>query len=294
MLEVQTKVKRQIEMLGLAIMNSDGLKDSDFSVIFGRDIPTIKRDMQELRSLGIPIHSEKKKGLCLDGRMDAGLVRELLLQYLGICNSTSGFDKATALLVKKQRQQALSVVVTLQRCIEGNAIAIVDYQKDEHETERGRELHPLIIFSSEGYWRVLAVNDGKIKQYLLDKILSIRPTGRHFKRVPREQIDDLFRYSFRSWVGAEKHRIRIHLSSIWAGRLKPRQMMETQVITENEDGSIVFEATVNSLQEIASWAVSRGTGVTVLEPAELRDLVVRLARGALANYAEVPSAPPGE
>jgi predicted DNA-binding transcriptional regulator YafY len=85
-------------------------------------------------------------------------------------------------------------------------------------------------------------------------------------------------------VGSEKHYIKIHLSSVWAGRLKPRQMMETQVITENDDGSIVFEATVNSLQEVASWAVSRGSGVTVLEPGELREMVVLLARGALANY----------
>jgi len=284
MLEVQTKVKRQIEMLGLAIMNTEGLKDADFAVIFGRDIPTIKRDMQELRSLGIPIHSEKRRGVCLDGKMDARLIRELVLQYIGICNSTSGFDKATTLLVKKQRQQALSIVVTLQRCIESNAIALVDYQKDEHEIERGRELHPLIIFSSEGYWRVLAVNDGRIKQYLLDKILDIRASTRRFKKVPQEQIDEMFRYSFRSWVGAEKHMIRIHISSIWAERLKPRQMMETQVITENEDGSIVFEATVNSLQEVASWAVSRGSGVTILEPAELREMVVRIAQGALANY----------
>jgi predicted DNA-binding transcriptional regulator YafY len=284
MLEVQTKAKRQIEILGLTIMNTDGLKDADFAVIFNRDIPTIKRDMQELRSLGIPIHSEKKKGLCLDGRMDARLIRELVLQYMGICNSTSGFDKATTLLVKKQRQQALSIVVTLQRCIESSTIAVVDYQKDEHEIEHGRELHPLIIFSSEGYWRVLAVNDGRMKQYLLDKILAIRSSGRHFKRVPQEQIDEMFRYSFRSWVGADKYKIRIHLSSVWAGRLKPRQMMETQVITENEDGSIVFEATVNSLQEVASWAVSRGSGVTILEPAELREMVVQIARGALANY----------
>ena len=284
MLEVQTKVKRQIEMLGLTIANTGGLKDADFAVLFSRDIPTIKRDMQELRSLGIPIHSEKKKGLCLEGKMDPMLIRELLLQYIGICNSTSGFDKATALLVKKQKQQALSIVVTLQRCIDSNTIAVVDYRKDDREVERGRELHPLIIFSSEGYWRVLAVNDERIKQYLLDKIVDIRASERHFKKVPQERIDEMFRYSFRSWVGAEKHNIKIHLSSVWAGRLKPRQMMETQVITENEDGSIVFEATVNSLQEVASWSVSRGSGVTVLEPAELREMVVLLARGALANY----------
>ncbi len=285
MLEVQTKVKRQIEMLGLAIMNTEGLKDADFAVLFGRDIPTIKRDMQELRGLGIPIHSEKRRGLCLDGKMDAPLIRELVLQYIGICNSTSGFDRATTLLVKKQKLQALSIVVTLQRCIDSCTAAIVDYQKDEREIEKGRELHPLIIFSSEGYWRVLAVNDGRIKQYLLDKILAIRASDRRFKRVPQSQIDEMFRYSFRSWVGAEKHRIRIHLSSVWAGRLKPRQMMETQVITENEDGSIVFETTVNSLQEMASWVVSRGGGVTVLEPPELRDMVVHLAKSALGNYA---------
>ena len=286
MLEVQTKVKRQIEMLGLTVANTDRLKDADFAVIFGRDIPTIKRDMQELRSIGIPIHSEKSKGLCLDGHVEAKLIRELVLQYMGICNSTSGFDKATTLLVKKQKLKALSIVVALQRCIESSTIALVDYQKDEHGIERGRELQPLIIFSSEGYWRVLAVNDGRIKQYLLDKILLIKPTERKFKKVPQEEIDEMFRYSFRSWVGAEKHRIRIHVSSVWATRLKPRQMMETQVITENGDGSIVFEATVNSLQEVASWAVSRGTGVTVLEPQELREMVVKLAKGALLNYVE--------
>ncbi|HTR98906.1 MAG TPA: WYL domain-containing transcriptional regulator [Bacteroidota bacterium] len=284
MLEVQTKVKRQIEILGLAIDNPQCLKDADFAVLFGRDIPTIKRDMQELRGLGIPIHSEKKRGICLDGKIDAAVLRELIQQYMGICNSTSGFDKATRLLVKKKRQEALSTVVTLQRCIDTRTVAVVDYMKDELETERGRELHPLIIFSSEGFWRVLAVNDGRIKQYLVDKILSVRATERHFTKVPQEQIDDLFRYSFRSWVGAERHHIRIHLSAVWAMRLKPRQMMETQVIKENDDGSVEFEAVVNSLQEIASWAVSRGSGVTVMEPAALREMVVQLARGALANY----------
>jgi len=285
MLEVQTKVKRQIEILGLAVDNPQCLKDADFAVLFERDIPTIKRDMQELRGLGIPIHSEKKRGICVDGKMEPALLRELILQYMGICNSTSGFDKATRLLVKKMKQSALSTVVTLQRCIESRTIVEVDYLKDENERERGRALQPLIIFSSEGFWRVLAVNDGRIKQYLVDKILSVRATDRRFPKVPREQIDEMFRYSFRSWVGGERHHIRIHLSEVWAARLKPRLMMETQAIRDNPDGSVEFEAVVNSLQEIASWAVSRGSGVTVLDPPELREMVVQTAKGTLANYA---------
>jgi predicted DNA-binding transcriptional regulator YafY len=284
MLELQTKVKRQIEILGLALSNTDAFKDADFAVIFGRDIPTIKRDMKELRGLGIDLHSEKKKGLCVSGHIDVKLLRELITQYIGICNSASGIDRATALLVQKQKEKALSHIVTVQRCIDDSTVAFIDYQKDDATMEKGREVWPLMIFSSESHWRLLAVNEGKIKQYLLTKILGVRPAARRFRRIPQSEIDDMFRYSFRSWVGAEKHHVKIHLSKFWAGLIKPRQLMETEVITENSDGSIVFEATVNSLQEVAGWVVSRGEGVKVLEPKELHEMVVKVARGALANY----------
>jgi predicted DNA-binding transcriptional regulator YafY len=61
-------------------------------------------------------------------------------------------------------------------------------------------------------------------------------------------------------------------------------MIETQTLTENPDGSIVFEATVNSLKEVASWVITKGEGVEVLEPDELRRSVIELARGTLRNY----------
>lgn len=284
MLELQTKIKRQIEILGLALSNTEGLKDADFAVIFARDIPTIKRDMKELRGIGIDLHSEKKKGICVSGHIDAKLLRELITQYIGICNSASGIDRATALLVQKQKEKALSHVVTLQRCIDESTAALIDYQKDDETMEKRREVWPLMIFSSESHWRLLAVNEGKIKQYIFTKILGVRSSSRKFKRIPQSEIDDMFRYSFRSWVGVEKHHVKIHLSRFWAGLIKPRQLMETEVITENPDGSIVFEATVNSLQEVAGWVVSRGEGVKVLGPTELREMVKKVAKGALSNY----------
>ena len=284
MLELQTKVKRQIELLGLALGNTEGFKDADFAVIFGRDIPTIKRDMKELRGLGIDVHSEKKRGICVSGHIDGKLLRELISQYIGLCNSASAVDRATALLVQKQKDRALTHVVVLQRCIDSLRNARISYQKDEETVEADREVSPLLIFSSEGYWRLLAVHDGTVKQYILTKILKVMPLTRKFRRVPQEQIDDMFRYSFKSWVGTQKHQVKIHLSKVWADRVKPRQLMETELITQNEDGSIVVEATVNSLEEVASWVVSRGEGVKVLAPDELREKVIRMARGALTNY----------
>ena len=284
MLEVQTKVKRQIELLGMALNNTAALKDVDFAEVFGRDIPTIKRDMQELRGLGVNIHSEKKKGVCVTGSVDTGLLRELITQYTGICNSASGIDKATALLVTRHKDMSLTRIVTIQRCIEQNTVMIVDYEKENKQVEKDRELCPLLIFNSDSQWRLLALNDGKIKQYLINKIVALTVGSKTFKKVRQHIIADMFRYSFRSWVGSEQHHIRILLSKVWADRLRNRQLMETEVITENKDGSIIFEATVNSLEEVASWVVSRGKGVKVLEPERLVHMVTETAKGALRNY----------
>lgn len=284
MLEIQTKVKRQIEILGLALENSDGLKDSDFAVLYKRDIPTIKRDMQELRRCGVDVHSQKKRGICVAGNIHPSVLKELIAQYLGICTAAGETDRATALLVRKLKARALSHVVTLQRCIEQSVIAFVDYEKEAGDVETQREIGPLLLFSRDGSWRVLAMNDGVVKQYIVNKLLRIKPSSRKFKPVPRAEIDEMFRHSFRSWLSKEKHQIKIRLSREWASRIKPRQLMEVQMITEEADGSVIFESTVNSLNEVAGWVVSRGEGVQVLEPAELRQKVIDLAKGALANY----------
>lgn len=284
MLELQTKIKRQIEILGLCIDNRTARRPVDLAVMFNCEELTIKRDLQELRSYGIDIHSVSKKGICVDTPIDQKKLKELIIQYIGLSNSGTTFDKATTLVIKQQKTKSLSNIVNLQRSIEQSLAVAVDYVKEEGDVERDREIWPLQIFQSEGYWRVLAMNEGRIKQYHLNKLTNVRVTDRKFKRVPQEQIDDMFRFSFRSWVGSEKHTIRIELSKLWAGRIKPRQLMESQTITEHEDGSVVFEATVNSLEEVASWVVSRGEGVRVLEPERLKEMVVLVARGALKNY----------
>ncbi len=286
MLELQHKIKRQIEILGLAIDNTSALRDVDFAALFGRDIPTIKRDMQELRGLGIDMHSAKLRGVRVLRPIDTRLLKEIILQYLGICSSTHAVDKATAVLVKKHRDHALSRIVTLQRCIESSSIARITYEKDANEIERDRDIGPLVLFNSEGSWRVLAVNDGRMKQYHLIKMRDVKNTGRRFRKPPQQEISDLFRHSFRSWIGTERHTVRIRLNSTWAERVKPQQLLETQDLIEEPDGSIILQATVNSLDEVASWVVTRGEGVVVLEPQKLRDKVVALARGALKNYPE--------
>jgi predicted DNA-binding transcriptional regulator YafY len=284
MLDLRTKLKRQIEILGVAVHNPDHLRDLDLAVMFGRDIPTIKRDMQELRRQGLDVHSTKKRGICVTGTIDPKTLREYIMMYMGLSNAAHGVDRATSLMIKKLKEKSLSNVVRLQQCIENRTTALIDYQKEAGSIERTREIWPLLLFNSEGYWRVLASNEGKLKQYHLNKIIGVKDSGRKFRRPAQQEIDDIFRYSFKSWIGTERHRIKIKLASVWAERLKPQVMMETEVMAEEPDGSVVLEGTVNSLDEVAGWVVSRGKGVEVIDPPALRTKVVALARATLSNY----------
>lgn len=284
MLDIESKLKRQLEIVGIALGNEEGLRPVDLAQLYGCEELTIKRDLGDLRSGGIDIHSHKSGGIRIDTPIPAQRLKELTAQYLSLCAAQRGVDNAVGLMVQRRGAQAMRTAVVLQRCIEQRTIAVIDYLKGEGDRECDREIAPLLLFQSDRYWRVLALNDGRIKQYHLNKIEQATATMRRFRPIPAQDIEAMFRHSFKSWIGTEEHHIRLRLSPVWAQRLKPRQLFETQVVTQEADGALILEAAVNSLDEIASWVVSRGEGVTVLEPPALREKVLALARGALANY----------
>ncbi|MCB2206229.1 WYL domain-containing protein [bacterium] len=284
MLDIQTKLKRQLEIVGLAVENERELRPVDLAEMYGCEELTIKRDLSELRGSGIDVHSHRNGGVRIDTPIPPRRLRELVAQYLSLCVAQRGVDNAVGLMVRKRGVRALHTAVLLQRCIEQRRIAVIDYRKEAGDKNGLREIAPLLLFQSDRYWRVLAMHDDRIKQFHLNKIASVNPGSRRFRPVPASDIEALFRHSFKSWIGTEEYRIRLHLSPLWAQRLKPRQLFESQLVTEESDGAIVLEASVNSLDEIASWVVSRGEGVTVLDPPALREKVITLAQGVLRNY----------
>lgn len=287
MFDFQTKFKRQIEILGICLSEDSQrpIRTFDLAELFGVEELTIKRDLNELRSYGIDIHSTKKDGICIQSEIPKQKLVDIILDYTSINHNDYALDKSTSLLVEKLGSNSLSIMVFLQLCIDKSEIAIIDYNKIGTMIEQRKEVEPLLIFQSDGSWRLLAVNEGKMKQYLIDKIIRVRSTGRKFRKTNYD-VGDLFKYSWKSWLGQDKYEVKLWLSKTWAERIKPRMLVANQKITKQEDGSIFFECTVNSLNEIAGWIVSRGEGVRVIQPLELKEMVIDLAKGTLLNYNE--------
>jgi predicted DNA-binding transcriptional regulator YafY len=286
MLDLKSKLKRQIEILGIILSQNYGmpLKTFDLADMFRVEELTIKRDLQDLRASGIKIHSEKKRGVNIYGILDEKKLRELIHQYSALTSAESGVEKSTSLLVKRLGEKALANIITLQMCIEKNSIAAIDYEKESDELEFGRKICPVLIFERDNYWRVLAVNNDRLKQFHLNKIIEVRETKKSFKPVSSEKIEDVFKHSWRSWIGDKTFNVKLRFSANWSERIKPKQLMDNESFKQNADGSVSYETTVNSLEEIAGWIASRGEGITVLEPDELKAKVIELAKGVLKNY----------
>ncbi len=286
MLDLKSKLKRQIEILGIILsQNYDApLKTFDLADMFGVEELTIKRDLQDLRASGIDIHSEKKYGLTLFSVLNEKRLRELIQQYSALTNADSIVEKSTSLLVKRLGEKALANIITLQMCIEKNHVAAIDYEKESEELEFGRKICPVLIFERDNYWRVLAVNNDRLKQFHLNKIIEARETTASFIPVSEEKIEDVFKNSWRSWIGDKTFTVKLKFSKDWAERIKPKQLMDDEIFSQNSDGSVIYETTVNSLEEIAGWITSRGEGITVLGPDELKAKVIEIAKGVLKNY----------
>ena len=286
MSEFRNKLKRQLEIVGICLsQNYPGhLSTFDLADMFGVEELTIKRDLKDLRSEGIDIHSVRGKGVRLTSNLTDERLRELIQQYTALAISFEAVDKSTGLMVNRLSEKALANIIILEMCIETRTRVLIDYEKESEGVDFRREVAPHRIFQRDNYWRVLAVENGVLKQFHLNKIVDAKATGFQFEPLPDEKIDELFKYSWRSWLGDERYNIKLKLSHLWADRLLPKQLMEHEKITIMKDGAVLYETTVNTLDEIAGWVVSRGSGVTVLEPEELRERVIKLAKESIQNY----------
>lgn len=284
MKDLRVKIKRQIEIVGLVLAHPGKYKIVDFEFMFDLQTSTVKRDLQEIRSWGIDLHSTGKSGIEITNRISPELLKEIIPQYMGIALSKYSHDSSVNLVVKKLKEKSLEFLVLLQTAIESHNKVRIKYLKTDDSKIETKDISPYCLFQSDKAWRLLANHDGVTKQYLINRIKKVETLEEIFKPISHDEIEDIFRTSFKSWLGDKRYEVKLKLLPPWPDRMSNRQIMEVQEITKNEDGSVIYKTTVNSLNEIASWIVSRGKGVVVLEPESLKKIVIETAKGVLENY----------
>jgi predicted DNA-binding transcriptional regulator YafY len=78
--------------------------------------------------------------------------------------------------------------------------------------------------------------------------------------------------------------VRIWFSSFAAPYVREEYHHTTQIVTDNADGSLIFEVKVTEPREVLWWAMRWGGDFEVLEPGWLREEAMEKVRRMMGRY----------
>ncbi len=143
-----------------------------------------------------------------------------------------------------------------------------------------------LIFHKGGLYLLgFAHNRRALRTFAAERIASVTVTKERFEIPegfrPQEQFSSAF-----GIVEEAPLTVAVRFAPAIAHTLRERVWHPSQRLTEEKDGSIVLSFTAGGRMEIIAWLLSYGRQAEVLEPAELRDEVQRIAREMAAMYGE--------
>lgn len=172
---------------------------------------------------------------------------------------------------------------------------LIDYYSASSERwTHERKVDPYCIAERSGSWLLVAWchNAGELRDFNLVDIEQVVPCdpetdpAAYFEREESFNPDEYFQGRFRTVSRKELYVVRLLVEPHQARYYKRKHYHPTQSIDDvkREDGRIVVSYDVEGLDELRSFAQSWGTGVTVLEPEELRTIMREQAAEILERY----------
>ena len=272
---------RQVETVSIILRPLHKFSVADLCAHFEVETATIHRDMQELRSLGISIHSVNGVVRLTRSLVEKD-VRVLLSKYLAVAGNAVAFPKSTSLLVKKLKAKSIVLFCELVNAIDAQQSIEILYYKMSEGTEVKRTIEPYQLFSTTRDWRLIAKSDCVFKQFLVENIKEVKRTHFKFKRDKGFDPGELFKMSFEYWGGGEIIDVELRFSQKLGKTISAGIWGEEQEMIAQADGSVILKMKANSLEQIGNWVLTWGGEVKVIQPKLLHAMIIDKARSFLS------------
>ena len=174
---------------------------------------------------------------------------------------------------------------------EGRRLAIA-YQRGDRHVQRTVE--PLGLVLKAGVWYVVASTDGGVRTYRARRVTEVKDIGETFTRPPGFDLPAHWGESIAAYEGSAPRvtvTIRIHdrAISFLADLVGERALRAAERLDPlpGDDGWTRLRLSIDWPEEVPGRLVALGGAVEILEPLELRDRALTLAREVIARYAPV-------
>ncbi|MCX6164362.1 MAG: WYL domain-containing protein [Ignavibacteriae bacterium] len=284
------KIKRQIEILGLCIGNiHNKIKIQDLKSIFNVEDATIDRDLKELRSLGIDIHSTKNEGISIYRDISQTLIEQLLLDYLAFSYSEQFNELIDDNFQNLEKIFILGIFVKLNLAINEKKKIIIESLNENISSNIFYE--PRVIFRRNYSWFILVSHNSNFEIIPINNIQKINILeDDYFIDIPKQELYIKIETILNEKILNFNIKIKLAFAKPLNGKF-PREIMKINFYKENSNGKFILEGNVKSLEEITIWILSQKGKINVIEPKELKNKIIEIATKIIKTYEKDLSSP---
>ncbi len=168
--------------------------------------------------------------------------------------------------------------------VKRKTVEIVYYTMSrKKETRRKVDPYRIWFFNGSFYLIGHCHKRGEVRIFALDRIKMLHQTKETFEVPEGFSLDEFMGKSLGVFKGSPV-RVKIWFSPEVTGYIKEKIWHEAQEIYEQNDGSIIFEAEVEGMQEVKFWVMSWGSHALVLEPEPLREEITKELEDTIERY----------
>lgn len=182
------------------------------------------------------------------------------------------------------RRHAAAVGILSRACLERKKVFLTYRAADDRAKSYAFSPYCLAYYGGELYaigWSDLRK---AVRTLRVDRIQSIRPTSEGFERPKDFDPEDYLGRSFGIYSEGPQERVRIEFDREAARSVQERDWHPSQRLETGFGGRVRLTMTVQGLPEVARWVLYHAPHARVLEPASLREMVVRNAAAVLEAH----------
>jgi predicted DNA-binding transcriptional regulator YafY len=171
----------------------------------------------------------------------------------------------------------------------------VDVEYDRGQTVATRRLDPLGLVLKAGVWYLVAQVEGQARTYRVSRVRSVKALDERFERPADFDLSSFWSESSAAYErGAPRVEVTVRADPDRLGHL--RDAVGSQAVAAADrladpdpDGWIRLRLRLDWPEEVPAQLLAAGSSIEVLDPPEIRDRLVRIARRVLERYGVAPA-----
>lgn len=160
------------------------------------------------------------------------------------------------------------------------------YRSPHEPKEVKLHLHPYRLCLVKQAWYLIARPDGEDapKTFRVARFKTLRMLDSN-AQVPQDfDLKGYFGNAWSVYRGDQSYDVEVLFSKEAAGTVTEGVWHHTQKVKKNRDGSVTLTFQVDGLNELVRWILGWGNRARVIQPPELRDLIVDQLNQTLRAY----------